>query len=78
MQSVWVAFARDPHNGPAGEGWPRYDSRRRSLVVLGTLENVAGVQFSSEEEYDFGCELFEFMASALLPPLEHGLGISGA
>lgn len=54
MQKAWCTFAQDPRDGLTKLGWPCYDAKEKSLVLLG-MNNTPEKQFAYQSEYDAPC-----------------------
>ncbi|TQV96670.1 hypothetical protein V2A60_002945 [Cordyceps javanica] len=55
MQQAWFAFSNDPWDGLTnGLGWPRYDEKSNSLIVLGK-ENSPDPVFVRPSEFNAPC-----------------------
>lgn len=56
MRNAFAAFAKDPVAGllSYGEGWPRYDPERNTLIRLG-YRNRAGPNLTKGRRYDTLC-----------------------
>ncbi|KAG6845072.1 hypothetical protein H0H87_000976 [Tephrocybe sp. NHM501043] len=63
LQSVWVAFARDPVNGLINLGWPLYDPAKDSLVQLGGFYNQTGTLVGPSKYLDHTCSSLDILGS---------------
>jgi carboxylesterase type B len=62
-RGAWVAFAKDPVNGPKAYGWPEYDPTKATLVRLG-LNDSASPDFALPQVYDAPCGTMFAVSSA--------------
>ena len=56
LRGAWATFAKDPVNGLStyGGGWPRYSTKKSTLIRL-AYENKVGVNAGIGDEYDDEC-----------------------
>lgn len=56
MRGAWATFAKDPVNGLStyGGGWPRYSTKKSTLIRL-AYDDKVGVNAGIGNEYDDQC-----------------------
>jgi cholinesterase len=54
IRKAWAAFAKDPSEGLTKLGWPIYDEKKPTLVLLGE-ESKADIKFVSPDRFDGVC-----------------------
>jgi hypothetical protein len=54
MAEAWAAFARNPSGGLSEFGWPLYEERESTLVVLGEAGS-AEPRFAVGNAFDDAC-----------------------
>ncbi|KAK5659723.1 hypothetical protein OQA88_934 [Cercophora sp. LCS_1] len=66
MQKAWFAFASNPTDGLTKLGWPRYDAKEKTLILLG-FNNTSPAQFAYPSDYDAPCPTITMGAIAAAP-----------
>jgi len=63
MRDAWAAFAKDPTNGLTKLGWPLYDPKKNTLIVLGG-DNDGSIRFVNPAQNDATCALLALAKKA--------------
>jgi hypothetical protein len=66
IRTAWSSFAKDPKEGLKKLGWPVYDPKKPTLVILGA-QNKPETTFVDPRIYDSACEDY-FKSSATMGP----------